>query len=282
MNSANPIGKDGNVMSEVNRTPSSLTELLDLTGQVALVTGAGQGVGATIARFLAAQGAAVAVNDYYADRARAIAEEITAVGGAAIGVAADVTAFDDVVAMVADVSHQLGDVSILVNNAGNAGTGPRPVAPFWESDPTAWEPFMAVNLSAVMSCCRAVAPGMIAMNRGRLITVISDAGRVGEAGLEAYSAAKAGAAGLMRALARSLGRFGITSNSVAIGITRTPAMTKVLANEEMVKRVLSQYTIRRVGEPTDAAAMIAFLASEAASWITGQTYPVNGGFSVSQ
>jgi 2-hydroxycyclohexanecarboxyl-CoA dehydrogenase len=282
MNSANPIGKDGNVTSEVNRTPSSLTELLDLTGQVALVTGAGQGVGATISRFLAAQGAAVAVNDYYPDRARAIAEEITAAGRAAIGVAADVTAFDDVMAMVADVSNQLGDVSILVNNAGNAGTGPRPVAAFWESDPTAWEQFMAVNLSAVMSCCRAVVPGMIGMNQGRLITVISDAGRVGEAGLEAYSAAKAGAAGFMRALARSLGRFGITANSVAIGITRTPAMTKVLANEDMVKRALSHYTIRRVGEPTDAAAMIGFLASEAASWITGQTYPVNGGFSVSQ
>jgi 2-hydroxycyclohexanecarboxyl-CoA dehydrogenase len=97
-----------------------------------------------------------------------------------------------------------------------------------------------------------------------------------------YSAAKAGAAGLMRGLARSLGRHHITANSVAIGFTNTPAMAHTIANHELTRRVLSNYTIRRVGEPSDAAAMVTFLASGAASWITGQTYPVNGGFSVSQ
>jgi 3-oxoacyl-[acyl-carrier protein] reductase len=159
---------------------------------------------------------------------------------------------------------------------------PQPRAPFWESDPADWEPFVAVNLRAVLACSRAVVPAMIAAGGGRLITIISDAGRVGEAGLEAYSAAKAGAAGLMRALARSLARFHITANSVAIGMTRTPAMERVLADDEMTGRVLSHYLIRRVGEPADVAAMVSFLASEAASWITGQTYPVNGGFSVTQ
>lgn len=143
-----------------------------------------------------------------------------------------------------------------------------------------WAPYLAVNLLGVLACSRAVVPGMITARRGRLITVISDAGRVGEPGLDAYAAAKAGAGGLMRSLAQSLGRFGITANSVALGMTRTPAMDAALADPEFVARVLSRYAIRRVGEP--AAALIAFLASPAASWITGQTYPVNGGFSVTQ
>jgi 3-oxoacyl-[acyl-carrier protein] reductase len=115
---------------------------------------------------------------------------------------------------------------------------------------------------------------------GRLITVISDAGRVGEPGLEAYSAAKAGAAGLTRALARSLGRFDITANNVAIAATRTPAVAAMTENEDLAKRVLRNYIVRRFGEPSDVAAMITFLASNASGWVTGQTYPVNGGFSV--
>jgi len=115
---------------------------------------------------------------------------------------------------------------------------------------------------------------------GRIITIISDAGRVGEPGLEAYSAAKAGAAGLMRALAKSLGRYDITANSVAIAATLTPATAGMADNEERAKRILQNYTIRRFGQPSDPAAMVTFLASEASGWITGQTYPVNGGYSV--
>ena len=138
-----------------------------------------------------------------------------------------------------------------------------------------------MNLYGVFHCSRAVIPGMIERGGGgRLITVISDAGRVGEPGLEAYSAAKAGAAGLMRALAKSLGRYEITANSVAIATTNTPAVRRMVENEELAKKVLRNYTIRRFGEPSDVAAMVTFLASSASSWITGQTYPVNGGFSV--
>ena len=185
-----------------------------------------------------------------------------------------------------DVAHEtFGPVDVLVNNAGNAGADPSAVTgkPFWEKDPAEWAPFLDVNLYGVLHCCRAVLPGMIeAGNGGRIITVISEAGRVGEAGLEVYSAAKAGAAGLSRGLARSVGRFDITANNVAIGATRTPAIERMIANEDFAKRVLKNYTIRRFGEPSDAAAMITFLASNASGWITGQTYPVNGGFSVSQ
>ena len=264
------------------RTASS--NILDLTGRVALVTGAGQGVGAKTAHYLAAQGARVVVNDYVAERAEAVTQEIKEAGGAAIGVQGDVTDFASVTAMVDTTADAFGAIDVLVNNAGNAGADPSALGgnrTFWEIDPAAWEPFLQVNLYGVMNCCRAVIPGMLeAGNGGRLITIISDAGRVGEPGLEAYSAAKAGAAGLMRALARSLGRFEITANCVAIATTRTPAVEAMTSNEDLVKRMLRNYIIRRVGEPSDVAAMVTFLASNAASWTTGQTYPVNGGFSV--
>lgn len=257
--------------------------MLDLGGRVALVTGAGQGVGAATARYLAAHGAKVIVNDFVADRADAIAAEITKAGGTALGVQGDVTKYADVDRVVAAARDALGVVNVLVNNAGNAGADPRGLTgrPFWEKEAAEWEPFLRVNLYGVLNCCRAVIPGMIETGPGgRLITIISDAGRVGESGLEVYSAAKAGAAGLTRALARSLGRFDITANNVAIAATRTPAVAAMVENEEYAKRVLRNYIIRRFGEPDDVAAMVTFLASNASGWITGQTYPVNGGFSV--
>ncbi|HEX3450804.1 MAG TPA: SDR family oxidoreductase, partial [Isosphaeraceae bacterium] len=165
----------------------------------------------------------------------------------------------------------------------NAGANPKGLTgkPFWEKNPSEWEPFLRVNLYGPLHTCRAVIPGMIeAGNGGRLITVISEAGRTGEVGLEAYSAAKAGAAGLTRALARGLGRYEITANTVAIAATRTPATAARMDDEDRAKKVLAKYMIRRFGQPSDVAAMITFLASPASSWITGQTYPVNGGFSV--
>ena len=257
--------------------------LLDLDGRVALVTGAGQGVGAQTARYLAGYGAKVVVNDFFADRAEAVAEEITKDGGNAVAAQGDVTDLDSVQRVVELGASAFGAVDVLVNNAGNAGADAHGITgkPFWEKDPAEWEPFLRVNLYGPMHCCRAVIPGMIEAGRGgRIITVISDAGRVGEPGLEAYSAAKAGAAGLTRALARSLGRFDITANNVAIAATRTPAVAAMTENEDLAKRVLRSYIIRRFGEPSDVAAMITFLASGASGWITGQTYPVNGGFSV--
>jgi NAD(P)-dependent dehydrogenase (short-subunit alcohol dehydrogenase family) len=255
---------------------------LDLHGRVALVTGGGQGVGRAIALDLAAHGAAVAVNDFVAERAETVATEITAAGGHAAMAAADVTDIAAVAAAVEGSVRELGTIDVLINNAGNAGADPSKVTgrPFWESDPVEWDQFIAVNLLGVMTCARAVLPGMIdAGSGGRMITIISDAGRVGEPGMEAYSAAKAGAAGFTRAIARSLGRHEITANCIAIAATRTPITEAAIANEEFLKRVLRSYVIRRVGEPNDVAAMATFLASPAAGWITGQTYPVNGGFS---
>ena len=260
-----------------------MDDILDLSGKVALITGAGQGVGRQIALHFAGHGAAgVAVNDFYAARAQAVVDEIVALGGKAIAVPGDVTSLEAVKSMVGSAEDEFGTVDILVNNAGNAGATPDPDArkPFWETGPEAWNSFLGVNLYGVINCASACIPQMIERQGGRIITIISDAGRMGEAGLEVYSGAKAGAAGFTRAIARSLGRYQITANCIAIAATMTPAIEgRLKANPDMLKKMMEKYVIRRPGQPDDVANMALFLASGASTWITGQTYPVNGGFS---
>jgi len=261
-----------------------MSDILDLAGRVALVTGAGQGVGRQIALHLAQHNAGgVVVNDYALDRAKAVAEEITSKGGKAIAIQADVTNFAAVKEMVARGEKEFGAaIGVLVNNAGNAGATPSPELrkPFWETGPEVWNSFIGVNLYGVMNCTAAVIPGMIAKQApGRLVTIISDAGRWGDAGLEPYAAAKAGAAGFMRSCARGLGRYQITANCVAIALTATPAVEATLKGDPArLKKQMEKYIIRRPGRPDDVANMVLFLASDASSWITGQVYPVNGGF----
>jgi 3-oxoacyl-[acyl-carrier protein] reductase len=261
-----------------------MKDILDLAGRVALVTGAGQGVGRQIALHLASHNAGgVVVNDYVLDRAKAVADEIKSAGGKALAVQADVTDLAAVKEMVARGEKEFGSaIGVLVNNAGNAGANPSPelAKPFWKTGPQAWNSFIGVNLYGVMNCTAAVVPGMIARKApGRLVTIISDAGRWGDAGMEPYAAAKAGAAGFMRSCARSLGRYQITANCVAIALTATPAVERTLKGDpERLKRQMEKYIIRRPGQPDDVANMVLFLASDASSWITGQVYPVNGGF----
>jgi len=225
------------------------------------------------------------VNDYYLERAQAVAAEIEAAGGRAIAIAADVSDRDSVNAMVEQARREVGGIDILVNNAGNLGADPSPDArkPFWEHDPAVWNPTIGVNLYGVIHCCGAVIPDMMQKRSGRLITIMSDAGRTGEAGLEIYSAAKAGAAGFMRAVARSMGRYMVTANTVAISATLTPPIeARLNADPDRLKKMMEKYVIRRPGRPQDVANMVLFLASGASDWITGQTYPVNGGFAFSQ
>ena len=264
---------------------------IDLAGRRALVTGGGQGIGRATVHAVAEAGASVVVNDVVADRADGIAAEIRDAGGEADAAAFDVTdrravqtAFDE-----------LGGVDILVNNAGNAGTeGFGPMVPFADTDPDTWERYLRVNLYGVMYCTHAALPAMIAKGEGRIVTVVSDAGRFGDAYLAPYAAAKAGAAGFCRSVAREVGRHGITVNCVSLGTVQTPAGTAGTepepldhhedpadAADEAMRRRLSRYIIRRPGEPADVAAMVTYLASPLASWITGQTYPVNGGYTLS-
>lgn len=259
-------------------------QLLHLDGQVAVVTGAGQGVGRQVVLHLATHGAgAVVVNDIDADRAEQVAEEARQLGAQAQVAVADVADFDAVAGMFERADQAFGPATILVNNAGNYGAGPRPASrkPFWQQEPEDWALFLDVNVNGVLNCTRHALAGMVDAGRGRVITVVSDAGRVGEAhGLEVYSAAKAGAAGFTRAIARLGGRYGITANSVALGTTRTPTTASAMTDENFAKKALSNYILRRFGEPEDAANLVLFLASNAASWITGQTIPVNGGYSM--
>jgi 2-hydroxycyclohexanecarboxyl-CoA dehydrogenase len=260
-----------------------VSNLLDLKGRVALVTGAGQGVGRQIALDLAANGArAVIVNDYYEDRAAAVAEEISAAGGRGVPVSFDVTDHEAVLRGVEAAVAHTGPVEILVNNAGNAGPEHTIFdnTPFWETGPEEWAPWIGSNFYGVLNCTRAVAAGMVERRYGRIVTIISDAGRVGEPHLVVYSGAKAGAAGFMRGLAKSVGRHGVTANCIALSAMRTPASEAAVEDPEMVKKMLRSYVIKRLGEPSDASALALFLASDAAEWITGQTYPVNGGYSV--
>jgi 3-oxoacyl-[acyl-carrier protein] reductase len=259
-----------------------MNDLLDLQGRTALITGAGRGVGAEIARFFAAHNAGpVIVNDYHFERAEAVAAQIEHLGGKAFPMQCDVSDYAAVAAAVAAAEEAVGGIDILVNNAGNAGPfasiADRQV--FWETMPEDWQPWLGTSLFGVLNCTRAVVGSMVDRGYGRIVTIISDAGRVGDGSLAIYATAKAGVAGFCRSLAQATGRYGITANCVSLAAMNTDATADMISDDEMLRKLLRPYAIRRLGEPSDAAAAVLFLASDAASWITGQTYPVNGGFS---
>ena len=229
---------------------------LDLTGRVALVTGAGQGVGAGIAAVLAEQGADVVVNDLFPERAEEVAGRI---GGRVS--AFDVTDGGAVRAAVADI----GRVDILVNNAGIPAAG-FPQVDFKDSEPELWARFVDLNLYGVMHCTHAVLGGMCERRWGRIVTIASEAGRVGlPIRVSLYGAAKAGAIGLMKHVAHEVGPHGVTCNSLALG------------GMEGLPGDGGNNPVPRHGRPRDIGYMTAFLASDEGEWITGQVIPVNGG-----
>lgn len=242
-----------------------------LDGKVALVTGAGQNIGAGIARVLAAQGATVIVNDYHRDRADRTVAEIGAEGGVARASAFDVSDLDAVTAAVADIAAHEGPVDILVNNAGTGGpVTPMRMAPFAKSAPAEWATIIDVNLYGMFNCCKAVLDGMIERRWGRIITVSSGAGQVGlDIGVSAYAAAKAGQNGFMRHLAMENGPYGITCNTIAMGL--------VVTDTTHIQHLVDAIPTRRMGKPEDPGYLAVYLASEEASWMTGQTIGLNGG-----
>lgn len=245
----------------------------DLSGRVALVTGAGQNVGAGIARALAEQGAAVAVNDIRAERAAATVEAINAAGGRAVVVEFDVTRYDAVEAGVAAVADQLGAVDILVNNAGNGGEHGMTPTQFRKSDPASWQGPIDVNLHGVMNCARAVINPMVERGWGRVITIASGAGMVGlRIGVSPYAAGKGGAIGFMRHLAIENARAGVTCNTIALGLMGVQGPPS-----DVTKAMAAQIPVGRLGAADDVANFCVYLASPESNWMTGQTVHLNGG-----
>lgn len=263
------------------------SNLIDLDGQVALVTGAGQNAGRATALELARHNAGgIAVNDFVPERAEAVAGEIRAMGVPALAVPFDVTDLAAAQAASAAITAALGPATVLVNNAGMAGPGAaiRPAQNFWEEDPANWQRYLGTNLYGVYNCCFAFIPDMVAAKRGRIVTIVSDSGRVGEARMAVYASSKAGAQGFMRSIAKELGRYNVTANCVSLSAL-LPDMPEEQRAEIMqsdhMKGLMGRYSIRRCGKSTDVAALVTFLCSTAAEWITGQTYPLNGGYAPS-
>jgi len=258
---------------------------LRLTDRVALVTGAGRGIGRRICLTLAEEGARVAVNDFFQERADKVAREIREAGGRAVGVTADVTDGESVQRMVQQVAAEFGQLDVLVNNAGIPATSPEDATGgpyFADSGRADWDRTMNVIIYGVMNCTRAVIEKMCERQWGRIINIISDAGRVGEPRLVAYSTAKGSVIAFSKALAKEVGRFCVTVNCVSPATTETEATAKWI--EAHLDQLVRQYPmgrgLNRLGRPDDIANAVAFLASERAEWITGQVMSVNGGYSM--
>src|SRR5882724_9966575 len=247
---------------------------LGLKGKVALVTGAASDVGAEIARALAAEGAAVALNYHSsADAAEAVVAEIKQKGGNAKAYRADVSDFAAVKQMVDAVARDFGGLNILVNNAGIAKR-----QRFVESTPDDWKKQIDACLYGAIHCCHAAAPHLEGAKNGRIVAVIGDSSRVGESGLALVAAARAGVVALMKSLAREFGRSGTTANTVSLGLVETAHdRAWVEENREKLTRL---YPVRRLGKPDDIAPMVAMLASPHSGWITGQVLSISGGFSM--
>jgi NAD(P)-dependent dehydrogenase (short-subunit alcohol dehydrogenase family) len=244
--------------------------MFELGGRTALVTGAGRGAGAGIARALARQGAAVLVNDLAVERAEAVAAAIRAAGGRAAAAAFDVTDGDAVASGVQAGAAALGPVDVLVANAGIPAGG-MALRPFRELEPGEWRRFVDLNLYGVLHCTRAVLDGMCERGFGRIIVISSEAGRVGlPIGVSLYGAAKAAAVAFVRHLALEVGPAGVTANALSLGLLDN-------VPEAMREAVARQLPTRRVGTPEDVAAAVVYLASDEAGWVTGQVLPVNGG-----
>jgi 2-hydroxycyclohexanecarboxyl-CoA dehydrogenase len=246
-----------------------------LEARTAFVTGGASGIGAATARRLAAEGARVAIGDLDVAGARDVAAEIDG-----FGCALDVADAASARAAVAAATEALGPVDVLVNNAGTDR-----FAFFVRSDEALWDFVLGVNLRGVLACTHAVLPSMHERGRGVIVNVASEAGRVGSQGSATYSAAKAGVIGFTKAIARESARYGVRCNAVAPGPIETPLLNGAEAQlgelgARLKQGMIDATAMRRSGEPEEIAAAIAFLASDDASYVTGQTLNVSGGLSM--
>lgn len=240
---------------------------------VVLVTGGGGGIGAAICGELAAAGHSVAVADLDGERAVAVAGGL---GGRGLGIGLDVTDDEMVAAVVARVSEELGPITGLVSGAGVDVIGR-----FVDSSPATWDRLIAVNLRGTIGVARAVLDGMIERQAGRIVCIASDAGRVGSSGEVVYSATKGGVIAFGKALAREVARHGITVNAVCPGPTDTALLDQVAeASPKLYEGLARAVPMRRIAQPDDIAPAVAFLLSDGAGYITGQTLSVSGGLTM--
>jgi 2-hydroxycyclohexanecarboxyl-CoA dehydrogenase len=245
-----------------------------LSDKIAIVTGAGQGIGRAIADKMAAEGATVIVTDINEATAK---ETAGTIGGGAVGIRTDVTSRESVNAMVDQVLAQFGRIDVLVNNAGWDKA-----SPFVDSDPADWDRVIQINLYGVLNTSKAVLPVMAEQGFGSVVNLASDAGRVGSSGEAVYSAAKGGVIAFTKATAREMARHKVNANCVCPGPTDTALFASMGGDNPRLREALTKaIPFRRLADPSDLANAVAFLASDEAAYITGQTVSVSGGLTMS-
>ncbi|MBI1357812.1 MAG: glucose 1-dehydrogenase [Acidobacteria bacterium] len=243
----------------------------DLTGQTAVVTGAGRGIGEGVSLRLANAGAAVAVCDLDRASAQAVVSKIEAAGGKAFAVEMEVSDPNSVQRAIDEVRNRQQRLDILVNNAGVAGRA----APIWEQNDEDWHRTIAINLTGVFYCCRAALPAMLERNYGRVVNIASLAGKEGNPNMTAYSASKAGVIALSKSLAKETAQKDICVNAVSPTVIRTPILEQL--TPEQVDYMTSRIPRGRTGTVEEVAAVVHFLSSPDCSFVTGQCYDVSGG-----
>jgi 2-hydroxycyclohexanecarboxyl-CoA dehydrogenase len=268
---------------------------LKLKGKVAIITGSGRGIGRVIALTLAREGAKVVINDYYLERAETAAKEMKAEGPEVMAIQADVTKTEQVEQMVNKVIETWGRVDILVNNAGlPAGmmeSDPKlGMRNFLETEREVWNRWIQLDTVGTLNCCRAVVEVMVKQKYGKIISIISDAGRIGEPGQVIYSGAKAGIVGSTKALAKEVARYRVNVNCVSASATTGTYTSERSGSEnpttpeqkDRMEKVMKVYPLARsmgrLGLPSDIANAVAFFASDVSEWVTGQVLSVNGGY----
>lgn len=247
---------------------------LDLTGRVALVTGASSGIGAATASVFADLGAIVALGYHQNEEgANQVLDQIMKEGGKALAICADMRRAADISSLVKRATDELGPIDILVNNAGSLVQRQA----IRELTPERWNEIMNLNLTSVMLCSQAVATSMIERKRGAIINIVSIAGRTGGGpGAAAYSVAKGGLITFTKSLAKELAPHGVRVNAISPGVIDTP-FHQVFSTPEMIRNFVTTIPLGRLGTPLECAKVIAFLASDASSYIVGETIEVNGG-----